>query len=67
VARFTFTPAAGGTTRTDFRFDASTSSDAEDAPGILQFRWDFDNDGVWDTTFSNDPVATRRFRRPARN
>lgn len=61
TARLTVTPATGATTRTDIRFDASTSSDFEDAPGALRFRWDVDNDGVWDTPFSSDPALTRRF------
>jgi PKD repeat protein len=33
-------------------FNAAASSDADG--DALQYRWDFDNDGTWDTTFSGD-------------
>lgn len=26
--------------------------------GPLQYRWDFDNDGTWDTSYSTDPTAS---------
>jgi PKD repeat protein len=37
-------------------FDASTSTDIDG--DLLQFRWDFDNDFVWDTEWSTDPFVT---------
>jgi PKD repeat protein len=61
LAQFTVSPPTGGTTATDLVFDASGSSDAEDAFSSLQFRWDFDNDGRWDTPFQSSPVATHRY------
>ena len=47
-----------------FVFDASGSSDAEDPLSALQFRWDWDGDGVWDTSWSNDPIAHHQFVMP---
>ena len=60
---FSVTPAAGDT-NTDFAFDASCTTDWESTAGTLEFRWDFDGDGTFDTLFSNDPIAHHRFETP---
>ncbi|MCX6226259.1 MAG: PKD domain-containing protein [Bacteroidia bacterium] len=50
TAIFTVDPESG-TTETRFSFDASGSTDPEDLPEVLQVRWDWDNDGIWDTDY----------------
>lgn len=37
-------------------FDASGSTDINN--DILNYRWDYDNDGSWDTSYSTDPTAS---------
>ena len=52
TARFTITPGQGDTT-TSFTFDATASSDAEDGIAWLQVRYDWTDDGVYDTQWLN--------------
>jgi hypothetical protein len=47
-----------GTAITDFTFDASASTVHRRG---LEFRWDWESDGVWDTDWSGDAVVERRF------
>jgi hypothetical protein len=61
TARFSIGPQSGGTTQTDLTFDASPSTDPQDAPASLVFRWDLDNDGIWDGPFQSAPTVTRRY------
>lgn len=60
VAAFTFSPASGDT-ETNFLFDASASSDNEDPTSVLEVRWDWNNDGVWDTDWSSDKNVNHSF------
>ncbi|HBB92369.1 MAG TPA: hypothetical protein DC042_11790 [Bacteroidales bacterium] len=60
VADFTFTPIIGNTD-TVFTFDASVSYDHEDEVQTLQIRWDWTNDGTWDTDFSTSKFISHQF------
>ncbi|NOQ75821.1 MAG: hypothetical protein GQ574_27700 [Crocinitomix sp.] len=61
VAVFTFSPGSANTS-TSVVFDASTSSDKEDEVSALIVRWDWQNDGVWDTKW--DTKKTAQFTYP---
>ncbi len=49
-----------GTTLTTFQFDASASSDPQDGSSV-EVRWDWQNDGTWDTSWSSSKTATHQF------
>ena len=51
TAAFSVSPGSG-TTSTVFTFDASSSSDTEDPTSALSFRWDWENNGIYDTPWS---------------
>lgn len=55
-AAFDVTPARGSVF-TAFTLDAGASRDLEDAAS-LEFRWDLDGDGAWDTPWSTHSVVT---------
>src|SRR5919204_2995504 len=59
VARFDFSPAWPRGNET-VAFDASASTDP-DPNATLQFRWDWTDDGVWDTPWSTDPRAVHTY------
>jgi uncharacterized protein (TIGR02145 family) len=50
-----------GTTETVFNFNASGCSDAQDPTAKLRVRWDWENDGKWDTTLSTEKTATHQY------
>lgn len=60
VASFTITPTSG-TTLTLFEFNASGSSDEENGNSTLEVRWDWENDGSWDTDWSANKIASHQF------
>lgn len=60
IASFTVTPGSGSI-ETNFQFDASGCSDIEDDVSQLQVRWDWENDGVWDTDCSTTKTATHQY------
>jgi formylglycine-generating enzyme required for sulfatase activity len=60
TASFTVTPATGDTL-TSFEADASACSDAQDAVSALQVRWDWENDGMWDTDWSATKTANHQY------
>ena len=53
-----------GHIRTNFVFDASGTYDDEDSLNTLEFRWDFEGDGGYDTEFSNNPIIEHVFSEP---
>ncbi len=57
TASFVVTPPAGWTD-TEFRVDAASSSAPVDPVSALAVRWDWEDDGTWDTGWSTDKVAT---------
>lgn len=40
-----------------YYFDASASNDVEDG-NSLEYRWDFENDGIWDTDYSAEDTVS---------
>jgi len=61
IASFAITPSSGGTTSTVFTFNASGSIDNEDATTVLEVRWDWNNDGTYDTNYSTSKTATHQY------
>jgi hypothetical protein len=60
TARFTAGPAVGivGTT---FTVDASLSTDDKTPASKLKVRWDWENDGTWDTALTTVKTATHQY------
>ncbi len=62
VANFIVFPEEGNSL-SSFLFDASSSSDSEGDQWRLLKRWDFDDDGIWDTEPSIVPKFSYRFKK----
>jgi PKD repeat protein len=62
-ATFSVSPMSGDTS-TVFEFDASASTDIEDPSSALYVRWDWENDGTWDTAWSTTKTATHQYMIP---
>jgi PKD repeat protein len=60
TAIFMVSPRAGNTL-TNFRVDASGCFDVEDTADALEVRWDWENDGTWDTEYTIEKTATHRY------
>lgn len=59
-AAFVITPDSG-TIFTEFTFDASGSIDEEDPTSLLEVRWDFNSDGLWDSEWDTSKTVTHQF------
>lgn len=57
---FTVAPPAGNSTTT-FSVDASNSTDLHDATLWLEVRWDWEDDGTWDTEWTVTKTAEHRY------
>ncbi len=62
-AAFTLYPATGNVT-TIFAVNASGSWDIEDPGPLLKVRWDWENDGQWDTNWSTVKSASHHYPTP---
>ena len=63
VASFDVSPPSGNVT-TLFDADASSSSDIEDPNSALEVRWDWEDDGVWDTGWSTGKMEQHQYASP---
>jgi formylglycine-generating enzyme required for sulfatase activity len=63
VAVFTVEPSLG-TTSTAFEVDASGSTDGEDPAEVLEVRWDWTSDGIWDTEWSSAKTESHQYASP---
>jgi hypothetical protein len=67
IAHFAVSPVEGNIS-TSFQFDASSSSDIEDAGIALKLRWDWEGDDIWntawDTLWSSNKTISHGFLHP---
>ena len=62
-AQFTLSPAVGDT-HTTFYVNASLSYDSEDPISDLDVRWDWEDDGTWDTIWSKSKTSEHQYTTP---
>lgn len=62
-ANFTVEPASGGLSET-FTVNASTSFDLDDPTSALAVRWDWEDDGTWDTLWSTTKTEQHQYTSP---
>jgi len=60
IASFTISPEFGAT-GTVFTFDASGCTDNEDGTSALDVRWDWNNDGTYDTNYNTTKTSTHQY------
>jgi parallel beta-helix repeat protein len=63
TASFTISPLAGSV-GTIFSVDASSSTDSEDITNMLEVRWDWEDDGTWDTSWDVEKTASHQYAVP---
>lgn len=63
TASFTISPSTGNISET-FTFDANGCSDLEDPINDLEVRWDFENDGAWDTEWTTTKIVLHQYASP---
>ena len=63
IAHFNVTPESGDVT-TLFTFNASGSSDIDEPSSALEVRWDWENDGTWDTNWNIGKVEHQQYSIP---
>jgi len=59
-AVFTVTPISGNVT-TAFAVDASSCFDEQTPPGLLEVRWDWEDNGTWDTSWSTTKTGQHQY------
>ncbi len=63
-ACFTYSP-QNGDLDTQYQFDAGCTTDDFTPPfGFLEYRWDFDGDGTWDTGWRTSETASHQYDSP---
>ncbi len=56
----------GGNTKTVIRFDSWASRDGEDSPSQMLTRWDWENDGIWDSELNFEKEVFHSFASPGK-